>query len=101
MSETVKDCRYPWTWMMVTADGAVKPCCFASMSMGNLHEASVDQVWNGALAIELRRFIKADKIHPICAGAPCKFVQNMQAAGVDKQVSAPNVSSATQLVRNS
>jgi len=65
--------------MMVTADGAVKPCCFAPGQLGNLHDASAENVWNGPVAIELRRFIKADRIHPICAGAPCKFVQNMQA----------------------
>jgi hypothetical protein len=26
--------------------------------------------------MELRQFIKEDKIHSVCAGAPCKFVQN-------------------------
>lgn len=78
MAETVKDCHYPWTWMMVTADGAVKPCCFSSLSIGNLHESSAENVWNGPVAIELRRYIKADKIHPVCADAPCKFIQNMQ-----------------------
>lgn len=78
MVETVKDCHYPWTWMMVTADGAVKPCCYALGQLGNLHDATPEEIWNGRAAIELRSFIKTDKIHPICAGAPCKFVQNMQ-----------------------
>ena len=78
MVETVKDCHYPWTWMMVTADGAVKPCCFSSASLGNLHDNDIDQVWNGATAIELRKYIKANRIHQVCAGAPCKYVQNMQ-----------------------
>lgn len=64
---------------MVTADGSVRPCCFASGQLGNLNESSIEDIWNGPGAIELRRFIKADKIHPMCAGAPCKFVQNMRA----------------------
>lgn len=64
--------------MMVTADGAVKPCCFAPVPLGNLHDSEVDEIWNGPTAIELRQFIKANMIHPICMGAPCKFVQNMQ-----------------------
>lgn len=64
--------------MMVTADGNVKPCCFAPGSMGNLYEVSAEAIWNGESAIELRRFIKAGKVHPICAEAPCKFVQNTQ-----------------------
>jgi hypothetical protein len=64
--------------MMVTADGAVMPCCFTSGQMGNLYEASADEIWNGDVAMELRRFIRAGEIHPICADAPCKFVQNMR-----------------------
>jgi len=77
--ETVKDCHYPWTWMVVTADGNVKPCCFAPGVLGNLHDSTADQVWNGPLAMELRVYIKEDRIHPVCAGAPCKFIQNMPA----------------------
>lgn len=73
--------------MMVTADGAVKPCCFALLPLGNLHEASAANIWNGAVAIELRRSIKANTIHPVCAGAPCKFIQNMLNSSV--QASAP------------
>ena len=65
--------------MMVTADGNVTPCCFSGKSLGNLNEATADAIWNGELAMELRTFIKADRIHPICAGAPCKFVQNSEA----------------------
>lgn len=77
MVETVKDCHYPWTWMVITADGNVKPCCFALGLLGNLHDSAADEIWNGALAMELRAYIKDDRIHPVCAGAPCKFVQNM------------------------
>ena len=75
--ETVKDCHYPWTWLMLTADGVIKPCCFANGNLGNLHENSIDEIWNGATAIELRMFMLKNKIHPVCTDAPCKFVQNM------------------------
>lgn len=94
MAETVKDCHYPWTWMMVTADGAVKPCCFSSLSIGNLHESSAENVWNGPVAIELRRYIKADKIHPVCADAPCKFIQNMQLEKLKSVSAAEDVEKA-------
>jgi hypothetical protein len=77
MVETVKDCHYPWTWMVVTADGNVKPCCFALGALGNLHDSSAEAVWNGPVAMELRAYIKEDRLHPVCGGAPCKFVQNM------------------------
>lgn len=78
MSETVKDCHYPWTWMMVSADGAVKPCCFAPGVLGHIAPGTEPEaVWNGPAALELRSFMRDDRVHPICAGAPCKFVQNM------------------------
>lgn len=96
MTETVKDCHYPWTWMMVTADGAVKPCCFASGFLGNLHEASAEEIWNGATAVELRRFIKEDCVHPVCAKAPCKYVQNMRAAVEELPTAVPVADTAEQ-----
>lgn len=78
MTESVRDCHYPWTWMVVTADGGVMPCCFTSGQLGNLYEASADEIWNGDIARELRKSIVSGNIHPICADAPCKFVQNMR-----------------------
>jgi len=84
MIETVKDCTYPWTWMNVLADGSVKPCCFCRGNLGNLRNASADEIWNGAIAIELRTFIKADRIHPMCENAPCTYVQNMKAHKIQR-----------------
>jgi len=77
--ETVKDCHHPWTWMMVAADGNVKPCCWAPGNLGNLYKDDPDEVWNGKLAQELRQAILDNKIHPICARSPCKYVQNTSA----------------------
>jgi MoaA/NifB/PqqE/SkfB family radical SAM enzyme len=80
-TETVKDCHYPWTWMHVAADGSVKPCCFARGELGNLfNEPDADAIWNGPIAVELRAFIKRNEVHPVCRGAICKFVQNMEKA---------------------
>lgn len=77
--ETVKDCHHPWTWMMVSADGNVKPCCWAPGNLGNLYQEEPDAVWNGKLAQELRQAILDNTIHPICAQSPCKYVQNTAA----------------------
>lgn len=74
--ETTKDCHHPWTWMMVSADANVRPCCWAPGILGNLHQASPEAIWNGELAQELRKTILADQIHPICANSPCAYVQN-------------------------
>src|SRR6266849_1428819 len=80
-TETVKDCHYPWTWMHVETNGRVKPCCHARGDLGNLSTAaSADAIWTGPFAVELRAFIKRNKVHPVCAGAVCKFVENMRKA---------------------
>lgn len=76
--ETVKDCHYPWTWMVIQSDGDVRPCCFATGSIGNVNTSSVDEIWNGKTIVELRKAILKDRVHPVCAKATCKFVQNMQ-----------------------
>ena len=72
----VRDCRYPWTWLHLSSDGSVRPCCFARGELGNLSKApDVQTIWNGPVAVELRAYIKRNKIHPVCAGAVCKYVQ--------------------------
>lgn len=88
--EMVKDCHYPWTWMMITADGSVAPCCFSSGKLGNLEENSVDEIWNGPTAQSLRKSIINNKIHAICKNAPCKFVQNMPAEQTNECAVLPN-----------
>jgi MoaA/NifB/PqqE/SkfB family radical SAM enzyme len=97
-AETVKDCRYPWTWMLVASYGRVLPCCFARHPLGNLNEGSAESIWNGKTAQQLRSYIKSDRIHPICAGAICKYVQNSTAAlaqpGAAQDPMSPHVSSA-------
>jgi radical SAM protein with 4Fe4S-binding SPASM domain len=74
--ETVKDCRYPWTWMLVLSDGRVLPCCFAKVALGNLNEESAADIWNGSVAQELRGYVKEDRLHPVCDGAACRFAEN-------------------------
>jgi hypothetical protein len=75
--------------MMDTADGRVTPRCFAQGSLGDLNEADPDVIWNGETAMELRKYIKADRIHSVCAGAACKFVQNMEASEVVTVIQLP------------
>lgn len=77
MKETVKDCRFPWLWMMVTSDGQARPCCHATGNIGNVNEASIDEIWNGEKIVTTRESILRNEIPAICTAAACKFVQNM------------------------
>ena len=73
---TYKDCRYPWHTVQILADGEVRPCCWSSGSLGNLHDNDLEEIWNGARIKDLRKYILNEKIHEICDGSPCTYVQN-------------------------
>jgi len=40
-------CFQPWKTFYVKTNGEVKPCCFSTMVMGNLHESTPEEIWNG------------------------------------------------------
>ena len=70
------DCRYPWHTVQILADGQVRPCCWSAGSLGNLHDSDLEEIWDGAKIKDLRKCILNDKIHEICDGSPCIYVQN-------------------------
>jgi len=74
--ETVRDCRAPWEWALVSTDGDVRPCCFASGTVGNLNDAAFEEIWNGAEIQALRGDLLAGVVNRICRGAACKYVKN-------------------------
>lgn len=62
--------------MVVETTGTVRPCCFAPGFLGKITpEVSAEQIWNGDRAVELRKYVRAARLHPICSGAICKYVQ--------------------------
>jgi MoaA/NifB/PqqE/SkfB family radical SAM enzyme len=73
---TYTDCRYPWHTVQILADGQVRPCCWSTRSLGNLHDSELEEIWNGRKCEDLRQHILNGKIHEICTGAPCVYVQN-------------------------
>ncbi|WP_350188883.1 SPASM domain-containing protein [Thalassobaculum sp.] len=75
----LRDCQYPWKWAVISSNGEVRPCCFATKSVANLHDGSLEEIWNGPKMQTLRRDILADRLNSVCAGAPCKFVQGSKA----------------------
>lgn len=52
-------CEYPWTSLTVMADGSVVPCTQdynAEMVLGNVNEASLEEIWNGQRYRDLREW---------------------------------------------
>jgi MoaA/NifB/PqqE/SkfB family radical SAM enzyme len=101
--ETVRDCRHPWQWAMITSDGAVRPCCFAH-KIGDLNRESLADTWNGHGYRQLRQDILNGRINRVCVGAACKYVQNTPRQSPAKNTPRPKwaglINSLTSAVRS-
>lgn len=61
-------CIAPFVQAMVESDGTVYPCCRADRSIryGNLHSATLEQLWNGESATELRGRLRLGEPLAMC-----------------------------------
>lgn len=64
-------CTNPWWWAYIDEHGRLWPCCWAKVSFGNLEEAPFMDVWNSAIAQDMRRRFLADDIPDYCRGQLC------------------------------
>jgi radical SAM protein with 4Fe4S-binding SPASM domain len=67
------ECVLPWDNANVLANGDIKPCCWCRGNIGNLNDASFEDIWNGEKIVELRKNILEGEIHPMCLNAPCPY----------------------------
>jgi radical SAM protein with 4Fe4S-binding SPASM domain len=70
---SVRNCAFPWHWLIVTADGDVMPCSHGSRPVGNLRDSTIEEIWNGEAIQGVRRSILRNEVHPACACAGCPF----------------------------
>ncbi len=76
MQIDVHHCKAPWEKTYVHVNGDVKPCCYVRGTFGNVRDVSkLANLTEGAVALELREFVKSNRIHPICARASCGYVR--------------------------
>lgn len=63
-------CTWPWRSMTIAWDGDVVPCCHdydKRYVLGNIHESSLTEIWNGAPMQALRaEFLSGDVSNPLC-----------------------------------
>ena len=63
-------CTVPWTSAVVLGNGDVAACCVPGLVMGNLNEASMQEIWNGKSYRDLRASVNSDNPLPACAACP-------------------------------
>lgn len=77
ISHEVRECQYPWKWLMITSDGKVRPCCYAK-TVGSIKWNSLEHIWNNRNMSQLRHFINNNRIHAVCSKAACKYVNGRE-----------------------
>jgi MoaA/NifB/PqqE/SkfB family radical SAM enzyme len=82
---TLRDCRAPWEWSVIATSGQVLPCCFGAPPVGNLHDTSFEEIWNGEEMQALRQAISENRMPKACEKAVCKYVLNTRLAREEEE----------------
>jgi len=69
MTDTYGGCTVPWNAVDITAAGDLAPChIFYDLVMGNLHEHSFEELWNGKRYRSFRAYMERHGLMSICPG---------------------------------
>ncbi|HWL04732.1 MAG TPA: radical SAM protein [Xanthobacteraceae bacterium] len=71
-------CRDPWDTAVILGNGDVRACCIpaAELTMGNLHENSMEEIWNGERYMDLRRRVNTPDAPGACRHCPRRRIGN-------------------------
>lgn len=67
-------CYFPGVWLDVLSNGESRFCCYSSGTIGNIGDTSVEEVWNGHEAQNIRKMLSNNLIPEQCSGACCSFI---------------------------
>ena len=69
-------CEEPWTGIFsIRTNGDVICCpCYAQVRLGNIADASIEELWNSERIQSLRRAFRDGRLPPECAGQICPVV---------------------------
>lgn len=68
-------CPTPFSEMFVQYEGAVHPCCWSLRPAGNLHDATLEEIWTGSAMREVRTGLMAGQVPKLCVGAGCPYIK--------------------------
>ena len=72
---SVRNCMYPWHWMIITHEGEVLPCGHGSKPVGDLRTHTADEIWNGPVMQQLRASLFVGRVHAVCRSTDCPYQQ--------------------------
>jgi MoaA/NifB/PqqE/SkfB family radical SAM enzyme len=69
-------CDEPWTGIFsIQTNQDVTFCpCYLKMRIGNLHEASMHEIWNSPVLVEMREMFSKGELPGVCEGQLCPVV---------------------------
>jgi MoaA/NifB/PqqE/SkfB family radical SAM enzyme len=73
-TEGYRKCVVPWERMRVFPDGRVIPCCHLDLPVGNIFEATLEEVWNGRVYQSLREALREGRADMPERCKHCPFV---------------------------
>lgn len=65
-----RQCQVPWTSLTMLGNGDVQVCCVPRTRIGNLHEQSMEEIWNGPAYQAFRTAVNSDRPPPMCESCP-------------------------------
>jgi len=65
-----RPCHVPWDSAVMLGNGDIAACCVPGMVMGNLHENTMEEIWNGPRYQSLRATVNSATPEPVCAACP-------------------------------
>ena len=68
----IEQCSYPWNFLLIDTDGDVRPCCYSSVSLGNMAEKPFEELWNGKIMQRMRRDFLDNRIPAFCRDKHCR-----------------------------
>jgi len=72
-----RPCLLPWRTAVMLGNGDVNACCVPGMKMGNLHDNSMEEIWNGPAYRALRRTVNSPDAQGPCKACPIyRYVEN-------------------------
>jgi MoaA/NifB/PqqE/SkfB family radical SAM enzyme len=89
-------CLYPFNWARVSYSGKVYFCPFIRVEVGDLTNQTLEEVWNGAAYVGLRKKLLDAELFPVCRRC-CKVELSPQPAAREAEGNAVPVPRAIPL----